>query len=119
MELLLGLLPFEVAFAVNSQFFGALTNGANMLVAIVKWAALLWVLVKVAMLGFKVSTQAKNSADAIKTVKDEGLALAIGLFIVMTAFMIHGALKDTVKQIGSNATTDQTITIDTTDKFDF
>lgn len=104
MELLFSLIPVEVAFAtgsVNSSFFSTLTAGANMFVGIIKWAALLFVLVKIAMLGFKVATQAKNSADAIKTVKDEGLALAIGLFIVMTAFMIHGALKDTVNTIGN------------------
>ena len=93
---LLSLLPIELVYAtdkVNSNFFTALTNGANLIVNIIKWVALLWVLVKVAMLGFKVATQAKNSSDALKTVKDEGFALAIGLFIVVTAFWIHGAMK--------------------------
>lgn len=118
MELLLGLLPGVVAHAegINSDFFGVLVSGANMFVNIIKWAALLWVLVKVAMMGFKISTQAKDTASAITTVKNEGVALAIGLFIVMTAFMIHGAMKDTMGAIDSNKSS-ETIDYNTEDVF--
>lgn len=110
MELFLNLLPVEVASAaaVNSAFFSTLTAGANMVVSIIKWAALLWILVKVSMLGFSIATQAKSSADAFKKIKEEGLALFIGLFIVMTAFMIHGALKDTVNSIGQTGNNNST-----------
>lgn len=110
MELLFNLLPVELVHAstLNSGFFGTLTTGANIFVGIIKWAALLWVLVKVAILGFKISTQAKSSADAITLVKNEGVALAIGLFIVMTAFLIHGALKDTMNQIVTNGSSNGT-----------
>lgn len=120
MELLLGLLPFEVAYAtVQSNFFNTLTSGANMFVNIIKWAALLWVLVKVAMMGFKISTQSKSSAEAITVVKNEGVALAIGLFIVMTAFMIHGAMKSTMNSIGTSGKTGtgETITNSGSDVF--
>ena len=116
MELLLTLLPVEVAHAtLDSGFFGTLTTGANVFVGIIKWAALLWVLVKVAMLGFKISTQSKSSAEAITVVKNEGVALAIGLFIVMTAFLIHGALKDTLGEITSNPDSDTSISWGTSD----
>lgn len=120
MELLMGLLPGVVAHAesaINSDFFGVLVSGANMFVNIIKWAALLWVLVKVAMMGFKISTNSKTSAEAITIVKNEGLALAIGLFIVMTAFMIHGAMKDTMGAINSNKSTDTQINYNTSDVF--
>ena len=127
MELLMKLLPGIVAYAepaaeatkaaINSNFFGVLVSGANMFVNIIKWAALLWVLVKVAMMGFKISTQAKDTASAITTVKNEGVALAIGLFIVMTAFMIHNAMEDTMKSIVSNRDTNAQIKYETTDVF--
>lgn len=110
MELLLTLLPVEVAHAtISSSFFGTLTTGANVLVGMIKWAALLWVLVKVALLGFKISTQSKTGAEAITVVKNEGTALAIGIFVVMAAFLIHSALKDTVTQITSNPDSNQSI----------
>lgn len=120
MELLIGLLPGVVAHAaeaIKSDFFGVLVSGANMFVNIIKWAALLWVLVKVAMMGFKISTQAKDTASAITTVKNEGVALAIGLFIVMTAFMIHGAMEDTMRAINSNKS-EETIKYNTEDVFE-
>lgn len=116
MELLMQLLPGVVAYAeggINSEFFGVLTSGAITVVGIIRFVALLWVLIKIAALGFKISTNAKSSAEAIKLVKDEGLALFIGLMVVLTAFMIHGAMKDTIKSINGNKTD---ATIDYSDK---
>lgn len=120
MELLMNLLPgVAVAYAetaVKSDFFGFLTTGANMFVSIIKWAALLFVLVKIAALGFKITTSSKNSSEALKTLKDEGLALFIGFFIVMTAFLIHGAMKSTITAINNNKT-DATIEYNNKDVF--
>lgn len=107
MELLMNLLPGVVAYAadgINSEFFGVLKAGANTFVGIIRFAALLYVLVKIAALGFKISTTAKSSSEAIKLVKDEGLALFIGLLVVLTAFMIHGAMQDTIGAIDGNKT---------------
>lgn len=118
MEILLSLLPFQVTYALNSQLFGMLTGGANIIVSVIKWAALLWVLVKVSMLGFKIATKAKDSSSAITMIKDEGIALLIGLFVVTAAFTIHNALKDTVSQIGKNSG-GGTVDVNNSDNFDF
>lgn len=125
MELLTELLPWVIAFAedpatgtgISSGFFGVLVSGANIFVNIIRWSALLWVLVKIAMLGFKISTNAKTSSEAITIIKNEGLALLIGLFVVMTAFMIHGAMKDIIKAMNDNKTNDTKIDYSNTDVF--
>lgn len=124
MELLSRLLPIYTAYAapaattttttastptISSSLFTTITIGANTFVSIIKWAALLWLLVKITMLGFSIITEAKNSSDAFNKVKDQGVALLIGFFIVMTSFMIHSTLKDTVNSIGTAGNTSTSI----------
>lgn len=121
MELLLNLLPIHAVHAagpaIESSLFTTITIGANTVVSIIKWAALLWLLVKISMLGFSIITDAKSSADAFTKVKEQGGALLVGFFIVMTAFMIHSTLKDTVNSIG-NAGKDTSHSIDYNDSSD-
>ena len=69
------------------------------------------------MLGFKISTTAKTSSEAITIVKNEGLALLIGLFIVMTTFMIHGAMQDIISATNANKKGDAQINYNGTDVF--
>lgn len=124
MELLFNLLPIEVVSAapvIKSSLFSTITIAANTFVSIIKWAALLYLLVKITILGFNIVTEAKNSSDAVNKIKDQGTALLIGFFIVMTSFMIHKTLEDTVNSIGKtgqDATSGNTIGYnDSTDVF--
>lgn len=102
---------------VNSGLFGTIEAAALTAVGILKWAALLYVLVKIAILGFKIATQSKNSSDAITVVKEEGVALLIGLAIVLGAFVIHGGLKDALTLVNDTAK-NQTGTVSTGKKDD-
>ena len=92
---LLGAELFGVYASVQTPLFKIIANGAGFLTNFIKWVALLYVVVKITMLGFKIATQAKQSSEAIQLVKEQGAALAIGLFIVGGSFMIDGALKHT------------------------
>lgn len=77
-----------------SDLLGMVVYGANFVVGILKWAALLYVLVQITLLGFKILKSSKDGADAIQEIKGKGVALAIGLFVVLSAFLIHGSLQD-------------------------
>lgn len=123
MELLLNLLPIQIAFAsspaLNNELFGTIQVGAYTVVSIIKWVSLLILVVQISILGFQILTQAKDSSDAFSKIKDKGFALFIGFIIVTGAFLIQGALEDTAKEInnaGSSTTSD--VTYNNTDIFD-
>lgn len=89
------------AKTVNTPLFTTLENGANLAVGIIKWGALLYVLVKIAILGFKITTSAQDSSSALAMIKKEGMALVIGAFVVIGAFLIHSAIGDSLNAIGT------------------
>lgn len=95
------------AYASSSNLFAIIENGAFFITNLIKWGALLYVAIKVCALGWKILSESKKSSDALALVKEQGISLAIGLFIVAATFLIQTTLKDSISGLtsGSGSTT--------------
>lgn len=87
-----------------SDFLAFLNSGVITAVNIIKWASVVFLTFHIAVLGFDIMNNGKDSTDALTKVKAKIVPLAVGFFLVIACSTLQTTIKGFIDDINSNKT---------------
>lgn len=88
-----------------TDFLGFVNSGVIIAVNIIKWASVIFLTFHIAILGFDVMNNGKDSTDVLTKVKSKLVPLAVGFFLVIACSTLQSTIKGFIDDINSNKNT--------------
>lgn len=88
-----------------TDFLAFLNSGVITAVNIIKWASVVFLTFHIAVLGFDVMNNGKDSTDVLTKVKAKIVPLAVGFFLVIACSTLQTTIQGFIDDINSNKDT--------------
>lgn len=85
-----------------TDFLAFLNSGVVMAVNIIKWASVVFLTFHIAVLGFDIMNNGKDSTDVLTKVKSKMVPLAVGFFLVIACSTLQSTIKGFIDDINTN-----------------
>lgn len=85
-----------------TDFLAFLNSGVVTAVNIIKWASVVFLTFHIAVLGFDIMNNGKDSTDVLTKVKAKIIPLAVGFFLIIACSTLQSTIEGFINDINGN-----------------